>query len=479
MNRAILYLAPDSEIYRQTIFDVIRIFWPDFQWAETLEGEAFLVHLKQTGQTWMLQMGEMTSTFSIESLDENQRRRMLKQQVYRMMQKWTGDIVHPWGIMTGVRPTKIVHRYLDEGQTPEELRGVLQSEYLMAQEKTELLLEVAMRQRPILLDCQSDDKKVSIYLSIPFCPTRCSYCSFPSFALPKSEVQELYLDNLLMECKAIGQVLREKQKQVQTIYIGGGTPTSLSVYQLERLLNGVQCFLGSDALQEFTVEAGRPDTITAEKLQLLHDYQVGRISINPQTFSQRTLDAIGRQHTVQRIYDVYKMARQIGFDSINMDLITGLAEESIEEFVYSLEQIAKLQPENLTIHTLAIKRTARVRLNTLTEQRCLVVARMHQYLNQWLKKQVYVPYYLYRQKHMVGDQENTGYCLPGKESFYNILMMEERQTILGLGVGSTSKYVNPFDWTLTQSSNPKDVLFYNQRIAEMINRKIEKIREFI
>ncbi len=242
-------------------------------------------------------------------------------------------------------------------------------------------------------------------------------------------------------------------------------------------MEGVQLHFHPDRLAEFTVEAGRPDTITSEKLQLLHDFGVGRISINPQSFSQRTLERIGRRHTVQEIFDVYALAREVGFDSINMDLITGLPGEQAEDFCHSLQQIARLQPENLTVHTLAVKRTAALRTMEL-ESQSTVVQEMEQQLQQWLKGQAYVPYYLYRQKHMIGDQENVGYCLPGKESLYNIQMMEERQTILGLGVGSTSKFVNPADWTLHQVSNPKDLYYYNERIAELIEKKLYWLEQY-
>lgn len=470
------YLPASQDAYRQAIFDVIRIFLPRFQWAEDA-AQAEQITIEQNEQTWALQMGANRSVFAVEGLDENQRRRILKQQVYAFMQQYTGQKDHPWGIMTGVRPTKIVHRCLDDQMPQDAISRMLRQDYLMNAEKTDLLLDVTARQRPFLLNREQAKESVSIYLSIPFCPTRCAYCSFPSFCLPKPHLQEEYLTRLLAECEAVGKALQRQGKQIQTIYIGGGTPTSLSAHQLERLLDGVQRYLGSRALAEFTVEAGRPDTITTEKLQLLHDYKVGRISINPQTFSQHTLDAIGRRHTVQQIYDVYDMARQTGFDSINMDLITGLTGETPDDFAYSLEQIARLQPENVTVHTLAIKRTARLQLDELSYRQSNVVTEMHTLLNRWLAGQPYVPYYLYRQKHMIGDQENTGYCLPGKESLYNIQMMEERQTIFGLGVGSTSKYVNPDDWTLTQSSNPKDLIFYNQRIADIIAKKIAKIEE--
>ena len=333
-----------------------------------------------------------------------------------------------------------------------------------------MLLEVTNRQRPFLPSREEAKKTVSIYLSIPFCPTRCHYCSFPAFHLPKPELQELYLSNLLRECNAVGEALSAQGISVQTVYIGGGTPSSLSAMLMDKLLQGVQQSFGA-YLQEFTVEAGRPDTITREKLQIMHDHRVDRISINPQTFSQQTLNAIGRRHTVQDIYDVYEMARQIGFDCINMDLIAGLTGETVEDFQHSLSQISVLKPENLTVHTLAIKRTAKLERNDFDNTQAEIVTAMNRYLSQWLKTEDYTPYYLYRQKQMIGDMENTGFSLKGKESVYNILMMEERQTIFGLGVGSTSKYVNPSDWTLTQKNNPKDLYFYNQRIDELIEKK--------
>lgn len=471
------FLSPAAQTYQQTIFDVIRIFFPDFQWAKE-EAGADLIRLEEARQTCLLQIGSHRAVFSVENLDENQRRRALKRQVYQILQQMTDLPEHPWGILTGVRPTKIVHRQLDDGLSETEIYSQLQREYLLSAEKGQLLLEVAKRQRPFLLDRQQARRQVSVYLSIPFCPTRCAYCSFPSFCLPEPAAQEAYLDHLLTECRAVGAALCRQQMQIQTVYIGGGTPTSLSAAQLERLLAAVQQYLNGAALAEFTVEAGRPDTISLEKLQLLHDYGVGRISINPQTFSQATLQRIGRRHTVQQILDTYGMARQVGFDSINMDLITGLPGETAAEFGNTLEQIAALQPENLTVHTLAIKRTAALQLDALSRQQHEVVRQMHQELRQWLAGQRYAPYYLYRQKHMVGDQENTGYCLPGKESLYNIQMMEERQTILGLGVGSASKYVDPADWTLEQTNNPKDLYYYEQRLTELINKKVSRIESW-
>ncbi len=473
-------LNPDSAMYRQGVFDVIRIFIPAFEWSQPQnadkEGnETTVVEIAVSceDETWTLHIGTDTCSFAVKGLDENQRRRLLKQTLYTYFAEQSEE-QHPWGIMTGIRPTKIAHRYREDGLDSEAVQQRLMEDYFMSEAKAALLVDVTQRQKKFLPTHQQAKDAVSIYLSIPFCPTRCSYCSFPSFCLPKPHLQEQYLDALIAECKAVGGALKERNKRIQTIYIGGGTPTSLSAVQLQRLLDGVAQHL-SNEVDEFTVEAGRPDTITEEKLQLLRDYNVGRISINPQSFSQRTLDAIGRCHTVQDIIDVYHIARQIGFDSINMDLITGLTRESLEEFQHSLAQISRLQPENLTVHTLAIKRTAKLLRKDFNHIQADIVKAMHEELSQWLKGQAYVPYYLYRQKNMIGDQENTGYCLPGKESLYNILMMEERQTIFGLGVGSASKYINADDWTLTQSNNPKDLYFYNERIEALIAKKVAYI----
>lgn len=295
------YLHPDSAPYRQGIFDVIRIFLPDFAWSDDAQsGEQIAVLRSDT--CWILQIGAEHVYLSVDGLDENQCRKQLKQAVYQYFLKQYGG-EHPWGIMTGIRPTKIVHRLHDAGLSETDIRQNLKDEYFLNTEKADLLLEVTNRQRPFLPSREEAQKTVSIYLSIPFCPTRCHYCSFPAFHLPKPELQELYLSNLLRECHAVGEALSTQGISVQTVYIGGGTPSSLSAMQMDKLLQGVQHSFGAH-LQEFTVEAGRPDTITREKLQIMHDHRVDRISINPQTFSQHTLDAIGRRHTVQDIYDV-------------------------------------------------------------------------------------------------------------------------------------------------------------------------------
>ena len=468
------YLDPDSTPYRQGIFDVIRIFLPAFAWSDAAD-DADMISVLRGEHSWTLQIGKDTIVLQTEGMDENQCRKKLKQAVYQYFLNLYGGN-HPWGIMTGIRPTKIVHRYRDTDMPDAEIKQTIMDEYFLREDKAALLMEVTERQRPFLLTPQEAKETVSIYLSIPFCPTRCHYCSFPSFCLPKPHLQEEYLSHLIAECHAVGEALSAKGIQVQTVYIGGGTPTSIHAMQLERLLQNVHSAFGSH-FAEFTVEAGRPDTITEEKLQLLHDHHVGRISINPQTFSQHTLDTIGRRHSVQDIFDVYAMAREIGFDCINMDLIAGLTGETTDDFRHSLAQISVLKPENVTVHTLAIKRTSKLDRADFNDAQGDTVSAMNAYLQQWLKTEKYVPYYLYRQKQMIGDMENTGFCLPGKESLYNILMMEERQTIFGLGVGSATKYVNPNDWTLTQHNNPKDLYFYNQRIDELIENKMMQINK--
>lgn len=464
-------LHPDSAPYRQGIFDVIRIFMPEFAWSDT--DDASLIAVNRDEDYWCVQIGEASISFPVSNLDENERRKRLKQELYLYFALQYGG-EHPWGIMTGIRPTKIVHRYRDAGLEDDALKETLIQEYFLKEEKADLLTEVSRRQRPFLPSVKEAREKVSLYVSIPFCPTRCHYCSFPSFCLPKPHLQEMYLDNLIKECRAVGAALKDRSIEIQTVYVGGGTPTSLNAVQLARLLASIRTVTNNN-LEEFTVEAGRPDTITEEKLQILHDLDVGRISINPQTFSQSTLDRIGRRHTVQDLFDVYRMARSIGFDCINMDLIAGLTGETIADFQHSLEQISILKPENLTVHTLAIKRTAKLVKTDLDNAQADTVTAMNRYLKTWLETERYVPYYLYRQKQMIGDMENTGFCMPDKESIYNILMMEERQTILGLGVGATSKYVNPSDWTLIQKNNPKDLYFYNERIEELIEKKLAQL----
>lgn len=385
-----------------------------------------------------------------------------------------GDL--PWGILTGVRPSKVAYAYLEEGRSPEETEMILQKEYLLRKDKAELCTRVAASERLLLQDHKGTD--VSVYVGIPFCPTRCSYCSFISNdKRAYDKWAEVYVNALVCEMDRCTNLLQNRR--LQSFYMGGGTPTTLNPEQLRKVLRAADRLCHFKELKEVTVEAGRPDTITPEKLQVLKEMGVTRISINPQTMIQRTLDEIGRKHSVEAVEEAFWMAREAGFDNINMDFIVGLPGEGIEEVRYSMEQVQKLCPDNLTVHTLAIKRSSRLNeegagVDLIGEAKAIdemiaITAAAAQKLGM-------KPYYMYRQKNMAGNFENVGYSLPGKEGLYNIEIMEERQTILAFGAGGVSKVYFPKENRLERVPNVKGAKEYIDRIDEMIARKQEGVR---
>ncbi|KJS83898.1 MAG: hypothetical protein JM58_11665 [Peptococcaceae bacterium BICA1-8] len=470
-------LTQDSRKYARIIFDVIRVFLPQLRWQQLIGEEAAENILFITVDNSEIVVGLCDGPCIVEDLensDENEVKRTIKLAVYRFFTEILMYKASPWGILTGIRPTKIVHRFWEQDFTKEKIIELLQGRYLLASEKAEKLIQITQLQRKYLLDAEAAKKLVSIYISIPFCPTRCSYCSFPAFSTGPKELEN-YLQYLLKEIKAVGEAINRSDNIVQTIYVGGGTPTTLNLKQLRLLLNGIKESFFSKATIEYTFEAGRPDTIDEEKLALLLSYQVNRISINPQTMWAKTLQKIGRNHSPQDILEKFKMARNIGFKNINMDLIIGLPNEGVENIKYTLGEIGKLKPENLTLHALAIKRTAKLQRKTETDGLDNQVEEMFAFTEDWCKDNGYLPYYLYRQKQITGNQENIGYSLGGQPCIYNIQMIEERQTIWGLGVGAGTKIVDTRDWTLKNTYNPKDLIIYCQRIDEIIKTKVDKI----
>lgn len=384
----------------------------------------------------------------------------------------------PWGSLCGVRPGKIVHRWLDQGKDWRRIEDDLQSEYGLQPDKARLLVEVAGRQRLHLLSREQADRLVSVYIGIPFCPTRCLYCSFPGYPLPSSgRLVENFISALCREIEVVGEETKRLGLKAQTVYVGGGTPTSLSIGLMERLLDHINRFLRGPGTIEFTVEAGRPETLTGRCLELLRQAGVGRISINPQTLNDNTLEVIGRRHTARETREAFFRAREAGFNCINMDLILGLPGESPAEVSETLAGISELSPENLTIHALAVKRASRLKaeepLWSLPPHD--QVGEMFSLAEDFMRREGYAPYYLYRQRNILGDRENVGYARPGCESVYNIQMIEERQTIIGLGAGAGSKWLLPGSWWLVNSYNPKDPLNYVSRIDELVQRQVDKL----
>ena len=397
-------------------------------------------------------------------------RNHIKRELYRIYSKMTGKVL-PWGTLTGIRPVKIPLKMVEEGYSDEEIVRHLKEEYLTNEKKSELSLEVAHNEDSLLKTLDYNNG-YSLYIGIPFCPTTCLYCSFTSYPIGmwKNKVDD-YLDALIKELEYLSVLLKDKKPD--SIYIGGGTPTTLLPHQFDRLFNFLESHFDYSGLKEFTVEAGRPDSIDMDKLRVIKSHGIDRISINPQTMNQKTLDLIGRRHTVEQIYDTYNMARQCGFENINMDLIVGLPGEDKEDVINTLEKIKELAPDNLTVHSLAIKRAAR--LNYMKEAyagyRIENTDEIIGMTMEYARQMGMSPYYLYRQKNMAGNFENVGYAKDGKKGVYNILIMEEKQSIYAAGAGAQSKIVFPEENREERIENVKDVENYIGRTSEMIERK--------
>ncbi|NPV26554.1 MAG: coproporphyrinogen dehydrogenase HemZ [Firmicutes bacterium] len=415
-----------------------------------------------------------TLTAPNQSDAANQRKRVIRLCVLKTLTQATGKLPGPWGILTGIRPTKVVHRLIDEGYSAEDILEIMTEDYAVSPAKARLLYEIARRQRPFLLTPAQAERLVSVYIGIPFCPTRCLYCSFPGYPLARHRAWvEPFVTTLLKEIQVIGEVLHTYDYAVQSIYLGGGTPTSLDIGQLGQLLEKINHYLFSSATKEITVEGGRPETLSNEKLSLLKGMGVNRLSINPQTMRDETLQTIGRAHSAEDIVQAVERARRVGFSTLNMDIIIGLPGETVADVQQTMKQIMKLAPENLTVHTMAIKRASRLKEELVawklpTEEE---VGRMLEVTKTVAAEMELVPYYLYRQKRILANLENVGYAFPSHECLYNIQVMEERQTIVGLGAGAGSKWVSPADWTLINTYNPKDPNDYIKRINELLDKK--------
>ena len=408
--------------------------------------------------------------YADDCTDLRQQRWLARLNLYHLLIEITGQASNPWGILSGIRPAKLVHRMLDQGRTPETVLKSLTQDFALQPEKAQLVTGVALRQRPFLLRPEELANKVSIYIGIPFCPTRCLYCSFPANVLPGEEATQAFLTALFADMAAAREALSRYGLSVQTVYIGGGTPTSLTLPDLDALLAKTVTLFAGEAT-EFTVEAGRPDSLDDAKIRLLVDYGVNRVSVNPQTMQQKTLKLIGRMHSVQDIICVFGKIRMCNIPVINMDIIAGLPGESVGDMADTLRQITALKPDSLTVHTLALKRGSRLSESVEAYEMpdALVTAEMLSLADQTAKNLGMLPYYLYRQKRMAGNLENIGYSLPGKECIYNIQVIEERQTILGIGPAATTKVVQPCG--LTNYYQPKDISTYINTLPNRLQKR--------
>ena len=393
----------------------------------------------------------------------------------------------PWGILTGIRPAKIAYDLLTETGSRQEAFEVLMDDYLVYQEKAELALDVAANEHMVTSGLDFD-AGYSVYIGIPFCPSICDYCTFSSYPIGKykDRVGD-YLDALANEFSYMDDFIHSQRKKrvLHSIYVGGGTPTSISEDNLKRLMDDIHARFNLDEAREFTVEAGRPDTITHKKLEILKDSGVTRVSINPQSMLPETLKILGRTHTVSQVREAFAMARDVGIDNINMDIIVGLPEEDEVDFYNTLNQVYDLGPDSITVHTLVIKRASRLRREQIEtygeirpEDTLIPVLQKGSY--DYLKTHGYEPYYMYRQKNAVGstrntNQENVAYARMGKECLYNILMMEELEDVIAFGSGGSSKKHMAGTGRIERIENVKSVDDYISRIEEMKGRKLDAL----
>ncbi len=402
--------------------------------------------------------------------------RTMARVLFEVLSEITG-YTPPWGILTGVRPSKLMMRLVEKyGEAG--AYAYFTNDLLVTEKKTKLALSVAKTERRII--DLGDEKSFSLYISIPFCPSRCSYCSFVSHSITNSNAKKLlpvYVDKLCKELKVIGEIVSDIGLRLESIYVGGGTPGILSAEQMNFVCSAVSDNFDLSDLREYTVEVGRPETVSEDKLSVLRDFGVGRVSINPQTLNNSVLEAIGRKHTVEDFYKAYELAQRAGFEDINVDLIAGLPTDDMDSFTRSVDGVAQLNPANVTVHTLALKSAS-----TLAEHGHIIkegetVGKMTDYSQQTLNDLGYIPYYMYRQSRCVGNLENVGWCLPGKECLYNVFMMEESHTVLAAGAGAVTKLKSPKDEYIERIFNYKYPYEYNTGFDELMKRK-GRISEF-
>ena len=463
--------------FANDLADVVRIFWGNASFLINQEGGNVTVrHQEEIRDNFRICQMEMSGLYSLSAkrekeispdplLEKRYHKRLIKQTLYDVMKK-AANRTPPWGSLTGIRPTRLIYEAMGRGLSMEEAEREVQEVFDVRRDKAQLLSQIVSVQMELP---QPRDADVDLYVGIPFCVSRCAYCSFLSGEVGKGKQLPPYVDALIGEIEGTLQLMKEKGLRPRAFYMGGGTPTSLTAGMLKRVLSACAPFIGR--AMEVTVEAGRPDTIDEEKLTVIRDCGATRISINPQTMHDQTLALIGRRHTAAQTESAYALARKAGFRHINMDLIAGLPGENLEMFLETLQWSRELSPESLTVHTLSIKRSSLLHLweaelpdGEMVEE--MVDAGKREAIGRGMR-----PYYLYRQKHMAGNLENVGYALPGHACAYNIDMMEETGHVLAVGAGAISKRVNPQIGRIERAPNVSEIKNYIDRWSEMLERK--------
>ena len=466
-------ITTNYEKISNEIFNVCHLFYPD---EKLNDSEPFVTHKMTTDKNIITNEFTVKNGDDIFSLtekkefkptndaleDQRQLKRFAKLTLYKLFSSHFNKNM-PWGSLTGIRPTKIGYDLLNQGVDPYMLTEALMENFLVSREKAMLVSNVIRNQKCII----RNDKLVDFYINIPFCPTRCNYCSFISSEIDRvRELMPKYLECLVKEINATKKIINDNAYIIRTIYIGGGTPTVLTAQELDYLLGNINY-----PVNEFTVERGRPDTITDEKLKVLKEHGVTRISINPQTFCDATLKRIGRKHTVKDVINAYKLALPYGFD-VNMDLIAGLSGETLRTFKHSIQTVLELAPENITIHTLSRKNGSNLTISGEKSTDDDTIEKMVSYATTTLQQNGYKPYYLYRQKNQLAEQENVGYY-KDRLCIFNVDSMEETTSILACGANAISKKVYSIDNRIERLANVKDIREYISRIDEIIKKKQE------
>lgn len=483
-----IYLSQNAEYYNNDIRAMLQAFFDNEKIILEKEGTRISLNVEYTlnfeGEKKAEEGGYVTytledeqgykksKTIMIDFLNKKIAKNPLKAELYNMLSDYTGKEL-PWGSLTGIRPTKIATEMLEDGKSEDVIRKEYKDTYLTIPQKADICIEVAKREQVLLHDF-SYEEEYCIYIGIPFCPTRCLYCSFTSYPIVsyKDKVND-YLEALYKEIKFVAESEAYREKRLVAIYVGGGTPSALSAEQLSELVTKIKQTFSMQYVKEFCVECGRPDSITKEKLQVLKELGIERISINPQSMSDDTLKLIGRAHTVEQVKDAFWMAREVGFTNINMDIIVGLPGEDIKDVKHTLSEIRKLAPDSLTVHSLAIKRAANLNIQ-MERYHQLIKGSTNEMLlavDECARELELFPYYLYRQKNIPGKLENIGYSKLEKECIYNILIMEEKMDIVAMGAGAASKFVFHKENRIERVENVKNVDDYICRIDEMIERK--------
>ena len=480
-----MYILIDGIASRYEYEKLARVFFPDQKMneSESSDPDALRIEVRWQGRelSSRLKLGE--SEYYDEAIapedkadDKNYCELTIAQHLCKQLIALTG-FNPPWGLLTGIRPMKLL-RMLTRDYGREEAERRFKDEYLVSDKKIALSRRTIIGEDKIL--SMSQDNSFSLYISVPFCPSRCSYCSFVSQSVEHAaKLIPEYTELLVKELKITADIASSLGLHLESVYMGGGTPTTLSAEQLERVLTATADYFYMSDIKEFTVEAGRPDTVTPEKLAAIKRSGVGRISINPQTLNDDILRSIGRRHTVAQVYEAMDMAKAAGFDNINMDLIAGLQGDTLESYMHTIDGVISLDPASITVHTLAMKRSARLVTERMAAYNAegLLAAQMLDYGEKRLTESGYDPYYLYRQSGMVGNLENVGWSKPGYEGVYNVFIMDETHTILAVGGGAVTKLKQPHVNNIERIFNYKYPYEYISRFDEMIDRK-KGIKEF-